>query len=69
MKTAQTRLGHADPRTTLVVYASAPASIDRAAAVVIGERFFGEKTKKDRRHKSPRHLRANLSEGSGAPES
>ena len=42
VKTAQTRLGHADPRTTLAVYASAPASIDRAAADVIGERFFGD---------------------------
>ena len=50
VKTAQTRLGHADPRTTLAVYASAPASIDRAAADVIGERFFGEKAKKARRH-------------------
>jgi hypothetical protein len=27
--TAQTRLGHADPRTTPAVYARAPASIDR----------------------------------------
>ena len=45
VKTAQTRLGHADPRTTLAVYASAPASIDRAAADVIGERFFGQKPK------------------------
>ena len=42
VKTAQTRLGHADPRMTLAIYASAPASVDRAAADVIGERFFGE---------------------------
>jgi integrase len=40
VKTAQTRLGHADPRVTLAIYASAPASVDRAAADVIGERFF-----------------------------
>jgi len=40
VKTAQTRLGHADPRVTLAIYASAPA-VDRAAADVIGERFFG----------------------------
>ena len=69
VKTAQTRLGHADPRTTLAVYASAPASIDRAAADVIGERFFGEKAKRASGTKSPRHFRANPSEGSGAPES
>ena len=43
VKTAQTRLGHADPRVTLSIYASAPASIDRDAADVIGERFFGER--------------------------
>ncbi len=42
VKTAQTRLGHADPRVTLSIYASAPASVDRAAADVLGERFFGE---------------------------
>ena len=69
VKTAQTRLGHADPRTTLAVYASAPASVDRAAADVIGERFFGEKAKKASGSKSPRHFRANRSEGSGASES
>jgi integrase len=42
VKTAQTRLGHADPRVTLSIYASAPASVDRVAADVLGERFFGE---------------------------
>jgi integrase len=41
VKTAQTRLGHADPRVTLSIYASAPASVDRTAADVLGERFFG----------------------------
>ena len=41
VKTAQTRLGHADPRVTLAIYASAPASVDRTAADRIGERFFG----------------------------
>lgn len=35
------RLGHADPRVTLSISASAPASVDRAAADVVGERFFG----------------------------
>jgi integrase len=42
VKTAQTRLGHADPRVTLAIYASAPASVDRAAADAIGARFFGQ---------------------------
>jgi integrase len=42
VKTAQVRLGHADPRMTLAVYASAPASADRAAAAVLGETFFGD---------------------------
>ena len=42
VKTAQVRLGHADPRMTLAIYASAPAAVDRAAADVIGERFFGQ---------------------------
>ena len=41
VKTAQTRLGHADPRVTLATYASAPASVDRAAVDAIGERHFG----------------------------
>ena len=41
VKTAQTRLGHADPRVTLAIYASAPASVDRAAVDAIGERHFG----------------------------
>jgi integrase len=40
VKTAQTRLGHADPRVTLAIYASAPAAVDREAADRIGERFF-----------------------------
>lgn len=44
VKTAQVRLGHSDPRMTLGVYASAPASADRAAADVLGETFFGGPT-------------------------
>ena len=45
MKTAQVRLGHADPLMTLAVCASAPASADRAAADVLGETFFGDTTR------------------------
>jgi hypothetical protein len=41
VKTAQVRLGHADPRMTLSIYASAPAAADRAAAQAVSEQFFG----------------------------
>jgi integrase len=61
VKTAQVRLGHADPRMTLAIYASAPASVDRAAADVIGERFFGQDGKKSRvnpKAKTAKNLRA-----------
>lgn len=40
LKTAQTRLGHADPRMTLGVYARATSASDRAAAQTLGEHFF-----------------------------
>jgi hypothetical protein len=43
VKTAKTRLGHAEPRVTLSICASVPTSIDRDASAVIGERFFGER--------------------------
>jgi integrase len=41
LKTAQTRLGHSDPRLTLAVYAQATTEADRSAAQRLGERFFG----------------------------
>ena len=76
VKTAQVRLGHADPRMTLAIYASAPASVDRAAADVIGERFFGQDGKKSRskpKAKKSRNLRAISAplapEEPGAPDS
>lgn len=40
VKTAQIRLGHADPRTTLSVYAEAVPKADRAAAKALGRAFF-----------------------------
>jgi integrase len=40
LKTAQTRLGHADPRLTLGVYAQATTEADRQAADRLGERFL-----------------------------
>jgi len=39
MKTTQTRLGHADPRMTLALYAQASSDADRDAAARIGERY------------------------------
>lgn len=39
IKIAQTRLGHANPRTTLAVYAQATVEADRDAARRLGERF------------------------------
>jgi len=40
LKTAQTRLGHSDPRLTLAVYAQATAAGDRDAADRLAERFL-----------------------------
>ena len=37
LKTAQTRLGHSDPRLTLAVYAQATSAADRDAADRVGE--------------------------------
>lgn len=41
MKTAQTRLGHSDPRLTLAIYAQDTTDADRPAAARIGARFLG----------------------------
>lgn len=40
VKTAQTRLGHSDPRTTLALYVQATSAGDRAAADALDARFF-----------------------------
>jgi integrase len=73
VKTAQVRLGHADPRTTLAIYASSPASVDRDAADVIGERFFGDHGTEPRAVPKGKNLRAISaplsSEEPGAPDS
>lgn len=42
LKTAQTRLGHADPRLTLAIYAQATEAAERAAASRLGDRFFND---------------------------
>lgn len=40
LKTAQTRLGHTDPRLTLGIYAQASTEADRQAAERLGDRFL-----------------------------
>jgi integrase len=40
LKTAQTRLGHSDPRLTIAIYAQATSEADRAAAEKLGARFL-----------------------------
>lgn len=41
VKTAQVRLGHADPRLTLAIYAQATTEGDEEAAERLGDRFMG----------------------------
>ena len=41
LKTAQTHLGHSDPRLTVAVYAQATTEPGKGAAERIGLRFFG----------------------------
>ncbi|HKX71983.1 MAG TPA: tyrosine-type recombinase/integrase [Acidimicrobiales bacterium] len=43
LKTAQTRLGHSNPRLTLALYAQATEAGDRAAAMALGDRFLGSR--------------------------
>jgi integrase len=40
VKTAQIRLGHADPRTTLAIYAQRTSTADRVAAERVGPPFM-----------------------------
>jgi hypothetical protein len=46
LKTAQTGLGNSDPRLTLAVYAQATSEADRAAADLLGQRFFESRAMK-----------------------
>ena len=52
VKTAQTRLGHADPRTTLSIYARAVPKADRAAADVLGRTFFQTPAQRSRTNRA-----------------
>jgi hypothetical protein len=45
LKTAQTRLGHTDPRVALGIYAQATTEADRPATDRLGERFLPAGTK------------------------
>jgi integrase len=47
MKTAQTRLGHADARMTLGLYAQASTAADIAASDRLGARFLGSGVTRD----------------------
>jgi integrase len=43
IKTAQTRLGHSDPRLTLAIYVQATTEGDRSAAEKLGNEFMAPK--------------------------
>jgi integrase len=55
LKTAQTRLGHSDPRLTPAIYAQATTEADRAAAEKLGDTWM-----------RPRHCGSQRHTGSGA---
>jgi integrase len=59
VKTAQVRLGHSDPRMTLSIYASAPATADRAAAETVDQRFFGSSVAKEQSVKAKKRAPGN----------
>ncbi len=44
IKTAQARLGHADPRLTLAIYAQATTDADQLAAAKLGARFLSSRS-------------------------
>ena len=48
VKTAQTRLGHSDPRLTLALYAQATTEADTAAATRIGDRLMPRAARDER---------------------
>lgn len=48
VKTAQLRLGHANPNTTLAIYAQGTTEADRSAADKLGKRFFPTATDEER---------------------
>jgi integrase len=48
VRTAQSRLGHSDPRMTLGLYAQVVQAADRKAAEAVGARFFQAATRDKR---------------------
>lgn len=60
LKTAQSRLGHSDPRLTLGLHAQVVAEADRAAADALGERFLGTPGAMLGREGTPREQRKDV---------
>ena len=58
IKTAQTRLGHANPALKLAIYARATVEADRRAADAVGERF----RPRDGGHRGSAHRRRTTPE-------
>jgi integrase len=54
VKTAQSRLGHADPRMTIGLYAQQVPTLDRRAADTLGAAFLEPETRDGRGIKTPR---------------
>jgi integrase len=52
VKTAQARLGHADPRLTLAIYAQATSEGDKSAAEKLGARLMTSGTDREGRRGS-----------------
>jgi integrase len=55
IKTAQTRLGHANPAMTLAIYARATAEADRKAADAVGDKFRPRDARAMERQKAAGH--------------
>jgi integrase len=63
LKTAQTRLGHSDPRLTLAVYAQATTEADKEAAEALQDRFAeAMRPRHERRKHSEKNEPAEISE-------
>jgi hypothetical protein len=63
VKTAQTRLGHSDPRLTLGIYPQATTEGDRTAADLLGELLEADEdqAETDRTKIAARHGRSTIS--------
>jgi integrase len=68
VKTAQARLGHADVRTTLQLYALATSAADRLAAEVLDRRFADVLRAFDLDHRAKPDSPARWTQGPEAAE-